>query len=185
MNGKRATAWALFGVLCAMFVLVSYSQTFYRAFCAATGYGGTTRVASGPAARMLERTMTVRFNSDVAPDLPWTFRPMQREVTVKVGERGLAFFTATNNSDRAVTGQATFNVTPEKTGQYFNKIQCFCFNEQTLAPHQTVEMPVTFFVDPDIANNHNDDDVKDIILSYTFFRAADDGKTDKRLSRAD
>jgi cytochrome c oxidase assembly protein subunit 11 len=185
LNGKRMTAFALFGVLCGMFALVSYSQTFYRLFCTATGYGGTTRTASGPAAQVLDRAVTVRFNADVATDLPWTFKPMQKEVTVRIGERGLAFFTATNNSDRAVTGQAVFNVTPEKTGQYFNKIQCFCFNEQTLEAHQTVEMPVTFFVDPNIAKNHNDDDVRDIILSYTFFRAADDGKNDKRVSRAD
>jgi len=186
VNRKRITVWALFAVLCGMFGLVSYSETLYRMFCAATGYGGTTRTATGPAARVLDRTIVVRFNTDVAPDLPWTFRPMQNKVTMRVGERALAFFTATNNSDRAVTGQATFNVTPEKSGQYFNKIQCFCFNEQTLASHQTVEMPVTFFIDPDIGKNRNANDVKDIILSYTFFRVANDGKNDKRVSsRAD
>jgi cytochrome c oxidase assembly protein subunit 11 len=185
MNGKRATLWGLLGMLAVMFGLVSYSETLYRTFCAVTGYGGTTRVATGDAAEVLDRTVRVRFNTDVAPDLPWTFKPMQHQITIHVGERGLAFFTATNNSDRAVTGQATFNVTPEKSGRYFNKVQCFCFSEQTLEPHQTVEMPVTFFVDPDIANNHNNDDVTDIILSYTFFRAANDGKTDKRVSRAD
>jgi cytochrome c oxidase assembly protein subunit 11 len=184
-NRNRLTLYSLLGVLGIMLGLTAYSETLYRMFCAATGYGGTTRVATGPADRVLERTMTIRFNADVATDLPWTFKPMQREIKVRVGERGLAFFTATNNSNRAVTGQATFNVTPEKTGQYFNKIQCFCFDEQTLAAHQTVEMPVSFFVDPDIAKNRNDDDVTDIILSYTFFRAANDGKIDKRLSRAD
>ena len=185
MTGKRATLWSLLGVLAVMFGLTAYSETLYRLFCEATGYGGTTRVATGDAARVLDRTVTVRFNADVAPGLPWTFRPAQRELTVHVGERGLAFFTATNNSNHAVTGQATFNVTPEKTGQYFNKIQCFCFTEQTLEPHQTVQMPVSFFVDPDIAANRNADDVTDIILSYTFFRAPSDSKNDTHASRAD
>jgi len=185
VNRKRLTLYGLLCVIGFMLGLTSYSETLYRMFCAATGYGGTTRVATGPASRVIERTMTVRFNADVAPDLPWTFRPMQKELKLRVGERALAFFTATNNADRAVSGQATFNVTPEKSGKYFNKIQCFCFDEQTLAAHQTVEMPVTFFVDPDIAKNRNDNDVTDIILSYTFFRAANDGKIDKRVSSAD
>jgi cytochrome c oxidase assembly protein subunit 11 len=185
MNGKRATLWSLLGVLAVMFGLTAYSETLYRIFCAATGYGGTTRVATGEAGQILDRMMTIRFNADVAPGLPWTFRPAQREVTVHVGERGLAFFTATNNSDRPVVGQATFNVTPEKSGQYFNKVQCFCFSEQTLAPHQTVQMPVSFFIDPEIVKNRNEDDVTDIILSYTFFRAPSDIKNDKRVSRAD
>jgi cytochrome c oxidase assembly protein subunit 11 len=164
---------------------VAYSETLYRMFCQATGYGGMTRVATAEAGRVLDRTVTIRFNADVAPGLPWTFRPDQREVTVHVGERGLAFFTATNNSNHPITGQATFNVTPEKTGQYFNKIQCFCFSEQTLQPHQTVHMPVSFFIDPDIAANRNADDVTDVILSYTFFRAPNDAKNDKRVSRVD
>jgi cytochrome c oxidase assembly protein subunit 11 len=185
VNRKRATLYGLFGILAVMFGLTAYSETLYRLFCEATGYGGTTRIATGPAGRVLDRTVTVRFNADIAPDLPWSFRPSQKEITVRVGERALAFFTATNKADRPVTGQATFNVTPEKSGQYFNKIQCFCFEEQTLAAHQTVEMPVSFFVDPDIAQNRNADDVKEITLSYTFFRAANDGKHDKRLSRAD
>ena len=184
-NRNRATLWGLLGVLAVMLGLTAYSENLYRMFCQATGYGGTTRTAQGPADRVLDRTVTVRFNADVAPDLPWTFRPSQRSITVRVGERALAFYTATNNSDRAVTGQATFNVTPEKSGQYFDKIQCFCFEEQTLAPHQTAEMPVSFFVDPAMEANRNVDDVTEIILSYTFFRAANDAKNDKRLSRAD
>jgi cytochrome c oxidase assembly protein subunit 11 len=185
VSRKRATLYGLFGILAVMFGLTAYSETLYRLFCEATGYGGTTRIANGPAGRVLDRTVTVRFNADIAPDLPWSFRPSQKEITVRVGERALAFFTATNKADRPVTGQATFNVTPEKSGQYFNKIQCFCFEEQTLAAHQTIEMPVSFFVDPDIAKNRNAEDVKEIILSYTFFRAANDGKNDKRVSRAD
>jgi len=182
---NRTTLWGLLGILAVMFGLTAYSETLYRIFCETTGYGGSTRVATATSGRVLDRMITVRFNADVASDLPWTFRPSQRDVTVRIGERALAFYTATNNSDRPVTGQATFNVTPEKTGQYFNKLQCFCFEEQTLAPHQTVEMPVTFFVDPEIASNRNANDVREIILSYTFFRAANDGKNDPRVSRLD
>jgi cytochrome c oxidase assembly protein subunit 11 len=182
---NRATLWGLLGVLAIMFGLTAYSETLYRMFCESTGYGGTTRVATAASDRVLDRTVRIRFDSSVAPGLPWTFKPAQREITVRIGERALAFYTATNTSDRSVTGQATFNVTPEKTGQYFNKIQCFCFEEQTLAPHQTVQMPVSFFVDPGMVANRNSADVTEIILSYTFFRAESDAKTDKRLSRAE
>jgi cytochrome c oxidase assembly protein subunit 11 len=180
---NRTTLWGLLGILAVMFGLTAYSETLYRIFCETTGYGGATRVATGPSDRVLDRTIKVRFNADIASDLPWTFRPSQRDITVRIGERALAFYTATNNSDRPVTGQATYNVMPEKTGQYFNKIQCFCFEEQTLAPHQTVEMPVSFFVDPAIAANRNANDISEIVLSYTFFRAANDGKNDRRVSR--
>ena len=173
------------GVVASMVALSFASAPLYRLFCQVTGFGGATLRAERAPDRVLDRVVTVRFNADVASDLPWTFRPSQRDVTVRIGERALAFYTATNNSDRPVTGQATFNVTPEKTGQYFNKLQCFCFEEQTLAPHQTVEMPVTFFVDPEIASNRNANDVREIILSYTFFRAANDGKNDPRVSRLD
>jgi cytochrome c oxidase assembly protein subunit 11 len=183
---KQATLAGLLVVVAGMLGLVSYSETLYRLFCQETGFGGTTRVAQGPASRVLDRVVTVRFNADTAPDLPWTFRPAQKEISVRLGERALAFFTATNHSSRAVTGQATYNVTPSKAGPYFNKIQCFCFDEQTLQAGQTVEMPVSFFVDPDIAADRNTGDVGAIILSYTFFRAADDGKADiKRLTRLD
>jgi cytochrome c oxidase assembly protein subunit 11 len=113
----------------------------------------------------------VRFNADVSHDMPWTFVPAQREMTLAVGETGLAFYRATNRADEAVTGTATFNVTPLTAGAYFDKIECFCFSEQTLAPGQSIEFPVSFFVDPAIIDDGAMDTVQTITLSYTFFRA--------------
>jgi cytochrome c oxidase assembly protein subunit 11 len=178
MNRNRATVAGLLGILAVMFGITAYSKTLYRLFCEATGYEGTTRKAIAESDRVLERKVTVRFDAQTAPDLPWSFRPSQKEITVRVGERALAFYTATNRVDRPVTGQATFNVTPDKSGQYFSKLSCFCFEEQTLAPHQTVEMPVSFFIDPEIVKNRNANDVTEIVLSYTFFRAPADAKNE-------
>jgi len=168
---NRATVAGLVAILGLMTGLVATSETLYRLFCEATGYGGTTQRADAESGRVLERTVTVRFDANVDPALPWSFRPVQKEMTVRVGERALAFYTATNNAPRAVAGQATFNVTPDKAGLYFNKIACFCFTEQSLAAGQTVQMPVSFFVDPKIAEDRNAGDVTAITLSYTFFRA--------------
>jgi cytochrome c oxidase assembly protein subunit 11 len=111
----------------------------------------------------------VRFNADVASGLPWDFRPAQREVALRVGETGMAYYTAENNASEAIIGTASYNVTPLKAGPYFSKIDCFCFTEQELAPGELAELPVTFFVDPEIADDKNLDDVKTITLSYTFF----------------
>jgi cytochrome c oxidase assembly protein subunit 11 len=186
VNRNRATVVSLLGILAMMFGLTAYSETLYRLFCEATGYEGTTRKATAESDRVLGRKVTVRFDAQTAPDLPWSFRPSQKEITVKVGERALAFYTATNRADRAVTGQATFNVTPDKAGQYFSKLACFCFEEQTIAARQTVEMPVSFFVDPEIVKNRNANDVTEIVLSYTFFRAPTDAKNEPaRLTRAE
>ncbi len=152
----------------------------YRIFCQVTGYGGTPQVAETAPATVLERRMTVRFNADTGPALPWEFTPVRRKISIRVGEQALAFYRARNLSDRAVTGTATFNVTPLKAGQYFSKIDCFCFTEQTLAPGASADMPVTFFVDPAIADDPNLDDVTTITLSYTFFeteREPDDSRT--------
>jgi cytochrome c oxidase assembly protein subunit 11 len=145
----------------------------YRAFCQKFGFAGTPLVeASAPAASevLADREITIRFNSDIEPSLDWRFKPVQRFVTLNVGATGLAFFEASNRHSEAVTGTATFNVTPLKAAPYFVKIECFCFTEQTLAPGETAQMPVTFFVDPDIALDDNLDDVGTITLSYTFFR---------------
>ena len=152
----------------------------YRIFCQVTGYGGTPQVAESAPATVLQRRMTVRFNADTGPALPWEFAPQRRTISIRVGEQALAFYRARNLSDRAVTGTATFNVTPLKAGQYFSKIDCFCFTEQTLAPGASADMPVTFFVDPAIAEDPNLDDVTTITLSYTFFeteREPDDSRT--------
>ena len=145
----------------------------YRAFCQKFGFAGTPLVAASapPAGEVLaDREITIRFNSDIDPALDWRFKPVQRSVTLNVGAIGLAFFEAANRHSEAVTGTATFNVTPLKAAPYFVKIECFCFTEQTLAAGETAQMPVTFFVDPDIALDDNLDDVGTITLSYTFFR---------------
>ena len=142
-----------FVVLGIMFGLVAYSPELYRAFCGATGYGGTTQRAYSDPTAASDETVTVAFDSNVAPDLPWRFEPEQRSVTVHLGEQKLVFFTAENLSNELIVGHATFNVTPETSGIYFNKIQCFCFNEERLDPHQKVDMPVVFFVDPSFAKD--------------------------------
>lgn len=145
----------------------------YRAFCQKFGFAGVPIVeASGPEADeiLVDRPITVRFNSDIEPALDWRFKPVQRTIDLHVGETGLAFFEASNRHSDAVTGTATFNVTPLKAAPYFVKIECFCFTEQTLAAGETAQMPVTFFVDPAIAEDQNLDDVTEITLSYTFFR---------------
>ena len=133
--------------LAIMFGLVAYSPELYRAFCGATGYGGTTQRAYSDPTTSSERTVTVGFDSNVAPGLPWRFEPEQRSVTVHLGEK-LVSFRVENLSNETTVGHATFNVTPETSGIYFNKIQCFCFNEERLDPHQKVDMPVVFYVDP-------------------------------------
>lgn len=148
----------------------------YRAFCQQFGFAGTPLVeAEGPENEeiLTDRAVTVRFNSDIDPALDWNFKPVQRSVELQVGETALAFFEASNLAPQSITGTATFNVTPLKVAPYFAKIECFCFTEQTLAPGETVQMPVTFFVDPAIAEDENLDDVTTITLSYTFFRDQD------------
>jgi len=176
-KANRRVAVALIGVVAAMVGAAYASVPLYQLFCRVTGYGGTTQVAETAPVTVGERVFTIRFNADVDPKLPWAFQPEQREMTVKVGESALAFFRAENLSGRATAGTATFNVTPLKAGQYFNKVQCFCFTEQGLAPGAGADMPVSFFVDPAIVDDPNLDEVKTITLSYTFFpdeQAADE-----------
>lgn len=171
MDGKRRTAFVLSAVVCGMLGLAYASVPLYQLFCQVTGYGGTTqRAEQAPGAETASnRTIKVLFDANTATDLPWDFKPEQRSVTVRVGEEGLAFFSAHNSDDAAVTGQATFNVTPDKAGLYFVKVACFCFDEQTLQPGQSVDMPVAFYIDPAIEEDPNLDEVSEITLSYTFF----------------
>ncbi|HBK92631.1 MAG TPA: cytochrome c oxidase assembly protein [Parvularcula sp.] len=152
-----------------MVALSFASVPLYRAFCQITGWGGATKRAEAPAGRVLERTIAVRFDATVNEGLPWTFKPEQVSETLHVGETGLAFYAAKNLTDRPITGRATFNVQPAKAGRYFKKIECFCFTEQTLKPGEEASMPVTFFIDPAIADDRGLDDVQTITLSYTFF----------------
>ena len=170
---NRTIAMLLVGVVAGATGLAFASVPLYRLFCQVTGYGGTTQVATEAPDAVGARKVTVRFNADVHRDLPWSFAAVQREVTLAVGETALAFYTATNRSSLPLTGTATFNVTPQKAGRYFDKLACFCFEEQTLAPGASVEMPVSFFVDPAIVDDPNMADVTTITLSYTFFRAED------------
>ena len=146
----------------------------YRMFCQATGFNGTTqRATSAQAAgvKATTRPITVRFDANVAPDLPWLFKPEQVTQDGRIGERKIAFFTAKNLSTKPIVGRAVFNVTPEQTGAYFHKIQCFCFNEQKLEPGQEVRMPVVYYVDPAMLEDANAADTPEITLSYTFHKA--------------
>jgi|SRR5690606_888613 cytochrome c oxidase assembly protein subunit 11 len=172
-NSRLALVTA--AVVVGMLGLAYASAPLYRLFCQVTGYAGTPKINAGAATNaydlpILSREMTVRFDSTTAPDLPWRFEPAQKSVRFKIGEENLVFYRATNVSDEPIVGTATFNVTPFKAAAYFNKIECFCFTEQRLEPGQTVDMPVTFFVDPAIADDHNLDEVQEITLSYTFFK---------------
>jgi cytochrome c oxidase assembly protein subunit 11 len=169
-NNRRAVLGCL-AALAVMGSITAASPTLYTMFCKATGYNGTTQRAGANSGKVLDRTITVRFDSNVSPKLPWSFEPDVPKMTVKIGETALAFFRATNNSDKPVTGQAVYNVTPEAFGAYFNKIECFCFKEQTLRPHQTVEMPVTFFIDPKMVDDSDTASQPEVTLSYVFFPA--------------
>ena len=178
-GGNRNSRIALIcgGIAALMLGGAFASAPLYSVFCRVTGFGGTPlRAEAAPKAvdTAHERTITVRFNSDVAPGMPWKFQPEQRSVVVKPGEETLIFYKASNPTQQAITGQAAYNVTPDKAGQYFNKIQCFCFTEQRLNPGQTADMPVSFFVDPKLLTDPQTSDVTTITLSYTFFRLPDE-----------
>ena len=165
----------LIGMVVAMNGLAFAMVPAYRAFCQQFGFAGTPLVKETlpEASAVVDRPITVRFDSNIDPALHWRFKPVQRSLKLKVGESGLAFFEAENHEDRPVTGTATFNVTPLKAAPYFVKIECFCFTEQTLDPGQSVQMPVTFFVDPEFAEDRHMEDVTTITLSYTFFHDQD------------
>ncbi len=171
VSPRRLTVAAFTAVLAVMIGITSYSVTLYRLFCQATGAGGTTQRVAVGSTTQTARTVTVFFDTSVAPNLPWRFQPLQRSVHVHLGQDAMAFFEATNKSDHDIVGHATFNVTPEKVGPYFKKIQCFCFNEERLHPGEREQMPVTFFVDPKMADDPDTADVHEITLSYTFFQS--------------
>lgn len=191
-RNKNLAAWAMAIVLGT--VGLSYASVpLYRVFCQVTGFGGTVRRADGDGDEgfmtpidettiVEDRPITIRFNADVAARVPWRFTPQQSEVVVLPGETALAFYVARNLSSEAVTGIATYNITPAKAAIYFNKVQCFCFDEQRLKPGEALDMPVFFFIDPEFAEDENMADVKDIVLSYTFFKAED--VTPEQLQRA-
>jgi cytochrome c oxidase assembly protein subunit 11 len=154
------------GMLCLGFAAVP----LYRLFCEVTGFAGTTQRSDGEGVRaVIGKTVSVRFDSNVVPSMPWRFYPEKHSQTVTIGAKNMAFFVARNMSDKPVTGQASFNVSPTQAGPYFTKIQCFCFTEQTLQPGQEVRMPVLYYVDPKFLTDADDKDVQEITLSYTFY----------------
>jgi len=171
----RTAILAVLGI-CFMTGLAWASVPLYRMFCQVTGLNGTTQRGQAAPGAVAGRQVRVDFDANVSPKLRWTFRPENPSDTVAVGARDMAFFTATNRSDKPVTGTATFNVTPAQVGKYFTKIQCFCFTQQTLKPGETARMPVIFYVDPKMLDDPDAADVQTITLSYTFY-PVDSGET--------
>jgi cytochrome c oxidase assembly protein subunit 11 len=174
-TNRDALVGAACGALVVLMVGAAYAAVpFYNWFCRATGFNGTTQVAeAAPASAPLGRKVAVRFDSNVAGGLPWKFQPEKTEIEVKIGQVVTVYYTVTNQSARTTTGQAAYNVTPLTVGAYFTKINCFCFTEQTMAPGETREMPVVFYVDPAIVNDHENDGLNTITLSYTFYPVRD------------
>ncbi|MFT4014379.1 MAG: cytochrome c oxidase assembly protein [Paracoccus sp. (in: a-proteobacteria)] len=170
-SNRRVVA-LLLGVVLVMGALSWAAVPFYGWFCRVTGYGGTTNVAQAGSDHVLDETVRVRFDANVDPGMGWTFRPMQREMKLRIGENAVAYYEAVNNTDRPVTGTASYNVAPDAAGYFFNKIQCFCFSEQTLQPGERIEMPVSFFVDAGMVDDRDAANVRDITLSYTFHRTS-------------
>lgn len=168
-NQHRTMALSLAGVVIVMIGLSFAAVPAYKLFCQVTGYGGTTQKAERPAEFISDRTMTIRFDSNVSHDLSWEFKPVQKVIKVRIGEPTLIFYQAKNTSKRDTVGTATFNVTPEGAGIYFNKVQCFCFDEQRLAAGQVADMPVDFYIDPAILDDKDAKRIKEVTLSYTMF----------------
>ncbi|SCZ68696.1 cytochrome c oxidase assembly protein subunit 11 [Epibacterium ulvae] len=169
MNGPKKTVLQLVGVVVLMGGLSWASVPFYDWFCRVTGFGGVTGVAEGASEEILDQTIKVRFDASKERGMPWEFTPVVREMELRIGETGLAFYEAYNPTDRPVAGQAAYNVTPYEAGGFFEKIDCFCFTEQVLQPGERVQMPVTFFVDPELVTDRDAKYVHTITLSYTFY----------------
>lgn len=169
IKGPKRTLVQLVSVIVVMGGLAWASVPFYSWFCQVTGFSGITARAETGSDVVLDQTIKVRFDASVDRDMPWTFKPAQREMTLRIGETGLAFYEAHNPTDRVVAGQAAYNVTPYEAGGFFDKIECFCFTEQVLQPGETVMMPVSFYVDPAIVEDRDAKYVHTITLGYTFY----------------
>ena len=169
MSGQKKTVLQTVSVVLVMGALAWASVPFYDWFCRVTGFGGTPGVSTTGAEGVLDQTIKVRFDASKARGMPWEFKPAQTTQVLRIGETGLAFYEATNPTDKPVTGTASYNVTPLSIGSYFAKIDCFCFTEQTLQPGETVMMPVTYFIDPEIVEDAESQGVHTITLSYTFY----------------
>lgn len=169
LSGPQKTVAQTVGVVVLMGSLAWAAVPFYDWFCRVTGFGGTTGVAEAAPEDILDQTITIRFDASKAKDMAWEFKPVEREMQVRIGETGLAFYEAYNPTDRPIAGQASYNVAPYSAGGYFQKIACFCFEEQVLEPGERVQMPVTFFVDPELVDDLEARYVHTITLSYTFY----------------
>jgi len=170
-DAMRRTALICAGVVMGMTGLSFAAVPLYDMFCKATGFGGTPMVGTAGASQILDRTMSVRFDANVAPGLGWAFEPESPEIRLRVGETKTVFYKITNRSPRASTGIATYNIAPNNAAAYFVKIQCFCFTEHTLQPGETLEAPVVFYIDPEIVGNRDLNGVNSLTLSYTYFPA--------------
>ena len=168
MTSKLNTAKKLVGVVVIMGALAWASVPLYDLFCRVTGYGGTTNASTGNTEGVLDQTIKVRFDASTARDMPWEFKPEQRQMELKIGQDGMAFYEAYNPTDKPIRGTASYNVAQYAAGDYFSKIHCFCFEEQILQPGERMSMPVNFYVDPDIVNDREGKYVHTITLSYTF-----------------
>ena len=177
-RGNTLIGATVVSVVVGMVGLSFAAVPLYRLFCAATGFAGTPKIGPAVAPGGTGETIRVRFDANTNPGLPWTFGPVVTQVTLPLGEDQIAFYTARNRAKSATTGMAVYNVTPEKAAKYFHKTACFCFNQQTLEPGQTMEFPVSYWVDPAIR------DVMEITLSYTFYRSAEDAATSGALAKA-
>ncbi|MGR3460722.1 MAG: cytochrome c oxidase assembly protein [Roseovarius sp.] len=169
LDAKTRTVTRLVGVVVLMGGLAWASVPFYNWFCRVTGFGGVTGVAEAGSDTVLDQTIKVRFDASTERGMPWEFKPVEREMELRIGETGLAFFDAYNPTDRPVAGQASYNVAPYEAGGFFTKIDCFCFTEQVLQPGERVQMPVTFYVDPAIVDDREGQYIHTITLGYTFY----------------
>jgi len=173
----RKTVIPLVGVILGMAAMTWAAIPLYDAFCRVTGFGGTTQVSDAGSDRVLDRTVTIRFDASTVRDMPWEFRPAQTTMEIRIGETALAFYEAFNPTDWVVAGTASYNVAPFSVGGYFTKVDCFCFTEQVLQPGERVQMPVTFYVDPEIVDDPETERVNTITLSYTFYETELDSQT--------
>jgi cytochrome c oxidase assembly protein subunit 11 len=169
LSGPQRTVATTLGVVFVMGSLGFLSVPLYDLFCRVTGFGGVTQESDTASDTILDQTIKVRFDATLDSGMPWTFKPVQREMQLRIGETGLAFYEAHNPTDRPVAGTASYNVFPYEAGGYFTKIECFCFTEQVLQPGETVQMPVTFYVDPEIVEDRDAKHVQTITLGYTFY----------------
>ena len=180
LQGKNRTLVQLVTVVVTMGALSFAAVPFYSWFCQVTGYGGTPQRAEVAPDTVLDQTVRIRFDASVAQNMPWSFKPVVRTMDIRIGETGLAFFKVTNNGDRPITGRAIYNVVPEAAGAYFQKLECFCFSDQTIPAGETIEFPVVYFVDPKFADDFETKGKGEVTLSYTFFPSVETQRGEKR-----